>query len=94
MNTEEQDNLLLRMANIFLRCFLLTYALLLLWFVLFMLAGDWAYSISARWFEVSKRDFTLVNYLGIVFTKICAFIFFLFPYVSIKLVLRKKRRNT
>ena len=94
MNKEELDNLLLRVADIFLCCFLLTYALLLLWFVLYSLAGDWAYTIQARWFEMNRRDFTLVNYWGIAFTKICAIIFFLFPYLSIKFVLRKKRRNT
>jgi heme/copper-type cytochrome/quinol oxidase subunit 2 len=94
MNMNEQDNLLDQVAGIFLRCFLMCYALLLLWFVLFMLAGNWAYSIQAGWFELSRHDFALVNYFGIAFTKICGIIFFLFPYVSIKLVLRKKRKNS
>jgi hypothetical protein len=94
MNMDEQDSLLDRVAGIFLRCFLMCYALLLLWFVLFLLAGNWAYGIQAGWFELSRHDFALVNYIGIAFTKICAIIFFLFPYVSIKLVLRKQRKNT
>lgn len=90
MNKDEQDNLLNRLAGIFLRCFLLSYALLLIWFVFYLLAGEWAYSINSRWFELGRRDFNLVNYWGIAFTKVCAIIFFLFPYLSIKLVLRKK----
>ena len=94
MNMDEQDNLLDRVAGIFLWCFLLCYVLLLLWFVLFLFAGNWAYNIQAGWFELSRHDFALVNYWGIAFTKICAIIFFLFPYLSIKLVLRKKRKNT
>ena len=94
MNIDEQDNLLDRVAGIFFWCFLLCYALLLLWFVFYLFAGNWAYSIQAGWFELSKRDFALVNYWGIAFTKICAIIFFLFPYLSIKLVLRKKKKNT
>ena len=93
MNMDEQDSLLDRVAGIFLRCFLMCYALLLLWFVLFLLAGNWAYGIQAGWFELSRHDFALVNYFGIAFTKICAIIFFLFPYVSIKLVLRKQRKK-
>jgi len=87
MNKDEQDNLLDRVADIFLWCFLLSFSLLLLWFVFYLLAGDWAYRIHAGWFELSRRDFTLLNYWGIAFTKICAIIFFLFPYISIKLVL-------
>lgn len=90
MNKDDQDILLNRLAGIFLRCFLLSYALLLLWFVFYRLAGEWAYGINSRWFELSKSEFALVNYWGIAFTKICAIIFFLFPFFSIKLVLRKK----
>ena len=94
MNKDEQDNLLDRVAGIFLWCFLLSFALLLLWFVFYLLAGDWAYSIHAGWFELSRRDFALVNYWGMAFTKFCAIIIFLFPYLSIKLVMRKKSKNT
>jgi hypothetical protein len=94
MNTDEQDNLLDRVAEIFLRCFLLCYALLLLWFAFYFLAGNWAYGIQAGWFELSRHDFSLLNYCGIAVTKICALIFFLFPYLSIKLVLRNKRKNS
>jgi hypothetical protein len=93
MNKDDNDNLLLGAADIFLWCFLLTYALLLFWLVLYLLAGDWVYSVNAQWFEISRRDFTLVNYWGMALTKFCAIVFFLFPYVSIRIVLRKKRRN-
>jgi hypothetical protein len=94
MNREEQDNLLDRVAGIFLCCFLLSFALLVLWFVFYLLAGDWAHGIHAGYFELSRRDFALVNYWGMAFAKFCAIIIFLFPYLSIKLVLRKKRNNT
>jgi hypothetical protein len=94
MNKDEQDNLLDQVAGIFLRCFLMCYALLLLWAVIYFLVGNWTYGIQAGWFELSRHDFALVNYCAIAFTKICAIIFFLFPYLSIKLVLRNKRKNT
>ena len=94
MNIDEQDNLLDRVAEIFLWCFILSFALLLLWFVFYLLAGNWAYSIHAGWFELGKRDFALVNYWGMAFTKVFAVMIFLLPYLSIKLVLRKKRKNT
>jgi hypothetical protein len=93
MNKDEQDNLLLRAADVFLWCFLLSYALLIFWLVIYLLAGDWIYGVNARWFEVSMHDFTLVNYWGMAFIKLCAIVFFLVPYLSIRIVLRKKRIN-
>jgi hypothetical protein len=54
-------------------------------------AGDWAYGLHARWFELSRRDYALVNYWGIAFAKVGAILFFLIPYFSIKLVQRKKK---
>jgi len=90
MDTNERDDLLHCLAGILLRCLLLSIGLLLLWFVLYLVAADWAYGIHSRWFELSRRDFDLMNYYGMAFVKVCAFMFFLFPYVSIKLVLRKK----
>jgi hypothetical protein len=94
MNKDEQTNLLHGVASIFLRCFFLSVTLLLLWFVFYWVAGDWAYNIHSRWFELSRHDFDLINYYGMALIKICAILFFLFPYLSIKLVLRKKERNT
>jgi TRAP-type C4-dicarboxylate transport system permease small subunit len=94
MNNDEHDNLLDRVARVFLWCFLLTFALLLFWFGFYVLAGDWAYRLHAGWFELSRRDFALVNYWGMAFTKFCAIIMFLIPFISIKLVLRKKMKST
>ena len=94
MNKDEQNNLLHGIAGIFLRCFFLSVTLLLLWFVFYLTGGDWAYSIHSRWFEISRRDFDLINYYGMALIKICTILFFLFPYLSIKLVLLKKERNT
>lgn len=94
MNKDEQNNLLHRLADVFLRCVFLCFALLLSWFVFYLVAAGWAFSIHSRWFELTRHDFDLMNYYGMALIKICAIMFFLFPYVSIKLVLRKKGRNT
>ena len=91
MTKDEQNNLLDVVAGILLRCFILSFCLLLLWFVLYLLAADWAYSIHSRWFEIDRHNFDLMNYYGMGILKIAAFLFFLFPFVSIKLILRKKK---
>jgi len=93
MDKDEQNNLLDAMAGIFVRCFFLSVGILLFWFVFYLLAGNWAYSVHSKWFELSRHDFDLMSYYGMAFIKLCAFLFFLFPYLAIKLVLRKNHSN-
>jgi hypothetical protein len=90
MNREEQSLLLNSLAAILIRCFFLTIGLLLVWFVFFRLAGDAGYYLHSRWFEIDGRDYDLLFYYGMASLKIIAFVFFLFPYIAIRLVLRKK----
>jgi hypothetical protein len=91
MTKDEQDNFLDAVAAVFLRCFVLAVCLLLLWFLFFLVGADWAYSIHSRWFELSRVHFDLMIYYGMAFFKMAAILFFLLPYVSIKLILRKKQ---
>jgi hypothetical protein len=93
MDKDEQNNLLDAVAGIFIRCFFLSVGILLFWFVFYLLAGNWAYSIHSKWFELSRHEFDLMWYYGMAFFKLCAFLFFLFPYLAIKLVLRKNHTN-
>jgi hypothetical protein len=89
MKSDEQDYQLNRVAAILLRCFLITAGILLFWYMFYMVAGDWAFNVHAWLFDVTRRDFMLMNYIGMVFVKLCADIFFLIPWIAINLVLRK-----
>jgi hypothetical protein len=90
MTKDEQNNLLDAVAGICLRCFVLAFCLMLFSFAFYLLAADWAYSIHSSWFDITRLQFTLMYYGLMAFMKIAAFLFFLFPYISIKLILRKK----
>ena len=90
MTKDEQNNLLDAVAGICLRCFVLAVCLLLFSFVFYLLAGDWAYSIHSGWFDITRHEFTLMYYYVMAFMKIASFLFFLLPYIAIKLILRKK----
>jgi hypothetical protein len=71
------------LAKIMLRCFVLGYCLLLFWIVLQLCAGD-------KLFRLTPHEVELINYCGIAFVKCVVLLFFLFPYVAIRLVLRKR----
>ena len=91
MIKDEQINCLDAVAGVCLRCFVLAVCLLLFSFVFYLLAADWAYSIHSSWFELSRHDFDLMYYYVMAFTKIVSFLFFLLPYIAIKLILLKKQ---
>jgi len=93
-NTERNDLFLQMLATILIRSFLFGLAFLLLWFFLYLIAPGWMFEINARWFNIGKRDFDLINYFGIGFVKISIVLFFLFPYLAIRSMLRKKERKS
>ena len=94
MIKDEQINCLDAVAGVLLRCFVLAFCLLLFSFVFYLLAADWAYSMHSRWFDISRHEFTLMYYYLMGFMKIASFLFFLIPYIAIKLILRKKQSTS
>jgi hypothetical protein len=89
-NNERDDVFLQTLATVLLRSFLFGLAFLLLWFLLYLIFPGWMFEMNARWFTISKRDFDLINYFGIGFVKISILLFFFFPYLAIRSMLRKK----
>lgn len=93
-NTERTDIFLQTLATILIRSFLIGLAFLLLWFLLYLVAPGWMFETNAIWFNIGKRDFDLINYFGIGFVKITILLFFFFPYLAIRSMLRRKERKS
>ena len=74
-------------AKVLLRCFVLGLVLLLLWFVAYLLASDLMYR-QGKLFDLTPHAISVINFCGIAFVKVCILLFFLFPYIAIRLVLR------
>ncbi len=88
---DDQRSVLELWARVLIRCFALSIALLIIWFVFYLILGDWAHNIHAKMFDqVSRRDYQLINYCGMAIVKLFAFLVLLIPYVAIRLVLRAK----
>ena len=77
-------------AGILIRCFLGGMVLLAAWFAGFAVAGDWIYRVHSQWFQVSRQAFDTIHYAGMAVTKIVNILFFLLPWIAIKLVSGKK----
>jgi hypothetical protein len=90
MSDDDNRKTLELVSAVLLRCFLLGVALQVIWFVMVLLMGDWAHSIHARIFDVSKKEFDLLCYYGMAFVKTIVILGFLIPWAATKLVLRAK----
>jgi len=90
MTTSTEINELLdTVAKVLLRCFVLGFLLLLLWFVAYLSAGDLIYR-QGKMFGLSAHEIDVIHYCGMALVKGCVLLFFLFPYIAIRLVLRKR----
>ncbi len=78
-------------GEVLLWCLIFSVAMLALWFGIIALAGDFVF----RWHRVfhealTREHFALVHYAGMAGFKVAAVTLFGFPYVAIRIVLRKK----
>ncbi len=76
------------LAKILLRCTVFGFVLLLFWFGIYMSLGDLVYDLHGQMFGLSQHELNLIHYCGMGFVKLSVFVFFLFPWLAIKLVLR------
>ena len=78
-------------AAILLRCLIASVIFLLIWFFGFLIGKNIAFVMDIHYslFKATAEDFNMVNYWGIAFFKLIGIAFFLIPWISIKLVLRK-----
>ncbi len=79
------------LAKVLLRCWLMGTLLLLFSFVVFMLTGDMIDEIHGKMFGLTPHELDLIIYCWMGLFKLFVFIFFLIPWLAIKLVLRKEK---
>jgi len=77
------------LAKVLLRCAVFGLLLLLLTVGVFILAGDTLYRLNGNLFDLSKHELELIFYCFIVLTESVVLLFFLIPWLAIRLVLRK-----
>jgi hypothetical protein len=77
------------LAKVLLRCWLISFALLLFSFAVFMLTGQIIDDIHGKMFGLTPHELDLIIYCWMGLFKLFVFIFFLIPWLAIRLVLRK-----
>ena len=66
-----------------LRCALINYAILSVWFLFFILVHDRLYLLHGRWFRLSVEQFDMLHYAGMSIYKIGIILFNVVPYIAL-----------
>jgi len=89
MSDSKTTDLFDTLAKVLLRCAVFGILLLLLTVGVFIFAGDTLYRLNSNFFDLSKHELDLILYCCIVLIEIIVLLFFLIPWLAIRLVLRK-----
>jgi hypothetical protein len=76
------------LAKILLRCWMLGFALLLLWAGVIVLGREPVYRLNGNIFGLTEHEFDVIFYAGIVFTKALVLLFFFLPWLTLRLMMR------
>jgi hypothetical protein len=74
--------------------FLVAAGFILVWFLLYIAAGDLIFSIHAALFDIDRAQFEAMNYFGMTFIKLLAFVLFLIPWIALKITGKRKGQST
>jgi hypothetical protein len=67
-------------------CSIINIVLLLFWVLWLQLAHDFVYRVHGRWLKLSEERFDALHYAGMLFFKICIFVFNIVPYLALRIV--------
>jgi len=90
-NTSNIDETLDVVAGVLIRCAIMCLIVLLFWFAAVWLAGDLVYWVHSSLMHLSRESFNTIHYTGAMILKLLASMFFVFPYIAIKMVQKKRR---
>lgn len=72
--------------DVLLWCVVFDYAILFIWFGVFVLAHDWMYGVHSRWFKFSVEKFDTIHYAGLAVYKLGILLLNLVPLGALCLV--------
>jgi len=79
-------------GQVLIRCLILGVFVLFFWWGMLWLMGDLVYSIHSKMAPITRQQFDVIHYAGILMTKATISVLFLFPYIAIRLVVRNRTR--
>ena len=88
-----QTESLRTISQILLWCIVFGFLLLFIWAGGFMLLPGIFYTTQGTLFGLDNHELNIIHYCGIALFKMAVLLFFVFPYLAIRLVIRKTSRQ-
>jgi len=92
-NMKTVDEVLEVTAQVLIRCTIMGVIVLLIWWGALEFCGDLVYNVHSRIFPISRQQFDLIHYVGTLMTKAAVSLLFFFPYIAIRLVIKKRKKQ-
>ena len=71
--------------RVLLRCFILGFVVLIVWFLFFLVADGLIYDVHGGLFkEITVRQFQVIHYCGMGLLKLFVSVFFFIPYIAMR----------
>jgi len=70
----------------FMWCSIINIGLMIVSGVLLMNAGEWAYKIHSKWFNISKPAFDIAIYSFLGAYKLLVFVFCIVPWIALSII--------
>jgi len=86
------DEVLEVIGQVLIRCTIMGIAVLFIWWGALALMGDLAYRVHSALAPMTRAQFEIIHYVGMLGTKAAVSLLFFFPYIAIRLVLRRRCR--
>ena len=67
-------------------CAVINYGVLMVWWLIFVFGHSWLYQLNSEFFQISEQDFDNTHYLCMGLYKLGIFLFFLVPYLAVRIV--------
>jgi hypothetical protein len=67
-------------------CLAINYAVLLVWFGVFVTAHDWLHRFHGRWFRIEPGMFDVIHYTAMAIYKVGILLFILVPWLALVLM--------
>jgi Family of unknown function (DUF6868) len=91
MNSMNQtDEVLEVMSQVLIRCVVIGVVALLFWWVALVFMGDLTYRVHSQITPITRQHFNVIHYTGMLTTKAAVSLLFFFPYIAIRLVMKKR----
>jgi hypothetical protein len=78
-------------AKILLRYWIIGFLMLVIWIGFFGVASNIIHDLHGSMFGLSPHELNVIHYCGMGLAKLVVGVFFFFPWLAIRLVLRKAK---